>query len=68
MEKLQNLEGEAFDREYLSEMIKHHESGIEMMKMAIEKAESEALRDMSEKMAKTQAEEIEKMKGMLAEL
>ena len=68
MESLKNKEGEAFDKAYLQEMVKHHQHGIEMMNMAMEKAEDEEIRGMSEKMAKTQAEEIEKMQTMLGDI
>ena len=68
MESLKNKEGKAFDTAYLQEMIKHHQHGIEMMNMAIEKAESEGVRDMSEKMGEAQAREIEKMHKMLDDI
>lgn len=65
MESLKNKEGEAFDKAYLQEMIKHHQHGIEMMNMAIEKAKNEEIKDMSEKIREAQAGEIEKMHKML---
>ncbi len=68
MESLKNKEGEAFDKAYLQEMIKHHQQGIEMMNMAIEKAEHEEIRGMSEKMGEAQAGEIKKMQKMLDEI
>ena len=68
MESLKTKEGEAFDKAYLQEMIKHHQHGIEMMNTAIEKAKDEEVREMSEKMGEAQAGEIEKMHKMLDEM
>lgn len=65
MESLKNKEGKAFDKAYLHEMIKHHQHGIEMMNMAIEKAEDKEIQSMSEKMGEAQAGEIEKMRKIL---
>jgi uncharacterized protein (DUF305 family) len=68
MNSLKNKEGAEFDKAYLDEMIKHHKSGIDMMDMAVEKADSEDVRKMSEDMIKHQTEEIKKMEKMLNEM
>lgn len=61
MDPLTNKEGAEFDKAYLDEMIKHHKSGIDMMNLAVEKADSDDVRKMSEDMIKHQTEEIDKM-------
>lgn len=68
MDSLKNKEGAEFDKAYLDEMIKHHKNGMDMMNMAVEKADSEDVRKMSEDMIKHQTEEIEKMEKMLGDM
>ncbi len=60
--KLQGLAGEAYDKEFLKQMILHHKQAVEMSRYAETNAHHRELKDLAKKVISAQAEEIEQMK------
>ncbi len=54
--------GEEFDKEFLSEMIVHHQGAIDMANLAIKSATHKEIIDLSKKIIDAQTAEIETMK------
>lgn len=59
--RLSGLEGEAFDREFLLQMTLHHEGGIEMAKLALEKSAKEEVKTFAQSIIDNQSKEIDQM-------
>jgi uncharacterized protein (DUF305 family) len=59
--------GAEFEAAYLGMMIHHHEGGVKMAQLAVEKATSEELKGMMQKAAAKQRSEIQQMTGWLKE-
>jgi uncharacterized protein (DUF305 family) len=53
------------DVSFAAMMVPHHEHGVGMAKLAIEKASDPKVRDLAERIAATQEEEIGELKGYL---
>ena len=53
---------EPFDRAFIAAMIPHHQSAIEMAKVAYEKSENPRIKKLAENIVGAQQEEIEQMK------
>lgn len=51
--------GNGVDRAFVSQMIPHHESAIEMARIASERAEHEELRELADEIVTSQSSEIE---------
>lgn len=64
-ETLRPLKGAEFEQSFLTQMIHHHQEGIEMAKMVPHHTKRAELTDFAEKMTKTQTAEIEKMSALL---
>lgn len=62
---LKGKSGADFEAVFLGMMILHHQGGVKMAQMAVEKATSPELKQMMQKAAKDQQDEIEKMTGWL---
>lgn len=60
--KLKDLEGEAYDKEFLKQMILHHEQAVDMAKYAADNAERQEIKDLASSIIKAQNEEIRQMK------
>lgn len=60
--KLQGLEGEEYDKEFLKQMILHHEQAVEMSRYAAANAKHQELKDLASNIIKGQEEEIKQMK------
>jgi len=56
------------DRAFASEMIPHHESAVEMAKIAEERGESEFVKELADDIVRTQNAEIETLEAQDAEL
>lgn len=54
--------GDAFDQEFLSEMIVHHQGAIDMAKLALTNAKHQELKTLADEIIKAQTTEIEQMK------
>ena len=52
------------DVQFLDTMVKHHEDGIKMFQMAVDKAQNPDVKAMAEKMIKDQKEEIPELQGL----
>lgn len=63
MAKLDSAKGADFDKMFLAMMIEHHHGAIHMAELANEKSSNPEIKQMAEKMASSQREEIKKMKG-----
>lgn len=62
MNKLKDLEGEAYDKEFLKQMIIHHEQAIEMSRYANANAKHQEIKDLAKNITETQTAEINQMK------
>lgn len=61
--ELSSKKGEAFDQEFISQMILHHQNAIEMAKLALTKSKREEIINLSNAVVETQGREIEEMKS-----
>jgi uncharacterized protein (DUF305 family) len=62
---LKSKSGDEFEAHYLGTMVMHHKDGVKMANMALEKANSSQLKQMMQKTASEQQQEIDKMTGWL---
>ena len=60
MAKLKSAKGASLDRTFVDEMIKHHQSALEMMKQT--QFKDQDLKALADKMAKSQQAEIQELK------
>jgi len=60
--------GNAFDRAFVAEMIPHHESAVDMARMARERGQSTFVRDLAEDIISSQAREIATMREIAERL
>jgi len=63
-ETLRPLKGAEFEQAFLTQMIHHHQEGVEMAKMVPHHTKRAELADFAEKMTKAQMAEIEKMSAL----
>lgn len=66
-ERISRLSGDEFEAAYLAMMTLHHQDGVKMGKLALEKAKSAELKSMMKKSGAEQQKEIEQMTGWLQE-
>jgi uncharacterized protein (DUF305 family) len=59
---LEKLTGEAYNKEFLKQMIIHHEQAIEMSQFADTNAKRQEIKDLASTVIRTQTAEIEQMK------
>ena len=62
MNTLSNLSGEAFDKEYLAQMIEHHQQAIDMARFADTNAKHAEVKQLASNVISTQQIEIDTMK------
>ncbi len=62
MNKLKDLTGEEYDKEFLTQMIIHHEQAIEMSKYAEQNAKHQEIKDLAKDIIAAQTKEINDMK------
>lgn len=67
MEQLRSLEGEAFEREFISLMIDHHGGAIQMSEMVLENGEDPGVAQLAEEIIAEQEAEIAQMRGWCQE-
>lgn len=60
--KLQGLTGEEYDKEFLKQMILHHEQAVEMSQYAATNAKHQEIKDLASAVISAQTIEIEQMK------
>lgn len=60
--KLQGLRGEAYDKEFLKQMILHHEQAVEMSQFAATNAKHQEIKDLASSVMSEQKTEIDQMK------
>lgn len=63
MAGLQGKTGDEFDKEFLSEMIVHHQGAVEMAQSALKNAKHQEIKDLADGIISAQNKEIEMMKG-----
>lgn len=63
--ELQKLSGMDFEMAFLSDMVHHHKSGLDMMKMAEQRAQHDEIKQLAKKGIAEQQGDIDKMTGML---
>jgi uncharacterized protein (DUF305 family) len=66
MKKLDSLSGNAFDLEFIKQMIPHHEGAVVMAKEALQKSQKEEVKALAKAIIKDQDIEIQQMKTWLA--
>lgn len=59
---LEGKTGEEFDKEFLSQMIIHHQGAVDMAKMALENASHQEIKDLATAIIEAQEKEIQQMK------
>ncbi len=64
MAQLKSAQGEEFDKMFAKLMAHHHEGGISMARLAVEKAQHKEVKDMAKKMISSQTEEREQLLKM----
>jgi len=62
MSALSGKTGDAFDRAFLEEMIKHHQGAVDMAQATLKNAERQELKDMAQSIISAQNAEIAQMK------
>ncbi len=62
MNKLKDLEGEEYDKEFLKQMILHHEQAVQMSRYAETNAKHQEVKDLASEVITAQTAEIEQMK------
>lgn len=60
--KLKDLTGEAYDKEFLEQMILHHEQAVEMSQYAKANAKHQEIKDLAKEVITAQTKEISEMK------
>lgn len=61
---LQSKTGTEFDREFLIQMILHHENGVELAKLALEKSEDAEIKQIAQDILDSQTTEIQSMQNI----
>lgn len=59
---LRNKTGDEYDKAFMTQMIKHHETAVDMAELSAENAKHDEIKKLSEDIVKNQTAEIEKMK------
>jgi uncharacterized protein (DUF305 family) len=62
-DKLSSLSGNAFDLEFIAQMIPHHEGAVTMAKEALQKSQKNEIKALANAIIKSQSEEITKMQA-----
>lgn len=62
---LEGKTGSEFDKEFLAQMIVHHEGAVEMARMVLEQSSEPKLKDFAQDIIDVQASEIKMMKNWL---
>ena len=68
LDKLETLTGKPLDIYFLQLMIRHHQGGLPMAQYAAEQATEPYVRNLAQKMAQAQSNEIVQMEQMLRQL
>ncbi len=61
---LQTKTGEDFDKEFLIQMIMHHEGGVEMARQALVKTQNEEIKKLAQTIIDAQTDEIKTMQNL----
>ncbi len=65
IDQLEHLPPAQADAEFLRLMIRHHQSGVSMAEVALERADRDEVRQLARAIAQAQASEVEQMQRML---
>lgn len=63
---LRGKSGDAFDREFIAQMIVHHQGAIDMARLALAQAEHQEIKDLAEDIISAQTREIGQMEAWQA--
>jgi uncharacterized protein (DUF305 family) len=66
MSKLGSLTGNAFDLEFIKQMIPHHDGAVIMAKEALQKSQKAEIKRLAESIIRDQEREIKQMKDWQA--
>lgn len=61
-EMLQSLSGADFDKEFLIQMMLHHEDSLEVAKLALEKSKDPEILELAQTIIDEQTKQLEQMK------
>jgi uncharacterized protein (DUF305 family) len=67
MSSLSNKEGEAFEKAFIDEMIRHHEDAVQMSELVLKKSQRPELLQLAKNIVSSQASEIGLMRGWKAQ-
>jgi uncharacterized protein (DUF305 family) len=59
---LEGKSGDEFDKEFIKQMIVHHEGAVDMAELALKSAKHQEIIDLSSEIIRTQSSEIQMMK------
>ena len=62
--RLEGLDGEAFDQEFLRQMIEHHEGAVAMAEDVRRTGSDPEVADLAQQVSETQRAEVEEMRGL----
>lgn len=65
MGKLESLQGDSFDQEFLKQMRMHHASAVEMANLVPSRAVHQELKDLAQNIIKSQTQEMDEMAAWL---
>lgn len=68
VQRLSGLSGEAFDREFVREMLRHHTDTLEMAQLARDKGSARAVRERASEIAQEQSDEIQELQRLRSQL
>jgi len=66
-QKLNALNGEAFESTFLDQMIQHHQMAVQMAKLAQSRADRPEIKEMAQNIISSQSEEIKQMTQWLSQ-
>lgn len=61
-EALKRKSGDEFDKEFITQMIDHHQGAVDMAELALKNAKHQEIKDLSSSIIESQASEIHQMK------
>lgn len=61
-ERLKSMEGDEFDKAFITDMTAHHQAAVDMAKLAKTRAKHQEIKDLSEAIILAQEKEINSMK------
>ena len=64
MRELESLHGAEFDQKFISTTLEHHREGMDMAKLALDRAQSDVVKKLAQEIIKDQTKEISQLQAM----